>query len=232
MRLQEFVTGVERELAPALPASARYIHKQIDRALEDVGTQSPGETEVRFPLIANRGFGVASQFYPGGGSTPLALPKAVRDYDAFEITLDRRLSGRWAARAAYTWSRLSGNYSGLAQSDEDGRVAPNVGGVFDVPIRSFDERAQPVYGNLATDRPHQVKVQGLYIWPFGTSVGAAWYGANGIPRTREAAYYPGIGVMYWGRNSDGRLPFSHGSIYTSGTTCASGPGIVSGSART
>jgi Carboxypeptidase regulatory-like domain/TonB dependent receptor/TonB-dependent Receptor Plug Domain len=206
MRLQEFVTGVERELAPALSASARYIHKQIDRALEDVGTQSPGETEATL-RIANPGFGVASEFYPGGGVTPLALPKAVRDYDAFEAALERRLSGRWAARAAYTWSRLSGNYSGLAQSDEDGRVAPNIGGVFDLPIRSFDERARPVYGVLATDRPHQVKVQGLYIWPFGTSVGVAWYGASGIPRTREAAYTPGIPIMYWGRNSDGRLPF-------------------------
>jgi hypothetical protein len=206
MRLQEFVTGVERELVPALSASARYIHKQIDRALEDVGTQSPGETLATL-RIANPGFGVASEFYPGGGSHPLALPQAVRDYDAFEVSLDRRLSGRWAARAAYTWSRLSGNYSGLAHSDEDGRVAPNIGGAFDLPIRSFDERARPVYGVLATDRPHQMKVHGLYIWPFGTSVGVAWYGASGIPRTREAAYYPGIPIMYWGRNSDGRLPF-------------------------
>ena len=92
--------ALERELAPALSASARYIHKQIDRALEDVGTQSPGETEVAYLRIANPGFGVASEFYPGGGSSPLALPKAVRDYDAFEVALNRRLSGRWAARAA------------------------------------------------------------------------------------------------------------------------------------
>ncbi len=45
MRLQELVAGVERELAPALSASARYIHKQIDRALEDLTTQLQGETE-------------------------------------------------------------------------------------------------------------------------------------------------------------------------------------------
>ena len=46
---------------------------------------------MAFLRIANPGFGVASEFYPGGGSTPLALPKAVRDYDAFEVALDRRL---------------------------------------------------------------------------------------------------------------------------------------------
>jgi len=206
MRLQEVVIGAEREVAPAVALSARFVHKQLDRALEDVATQDAGESEA-FIRIANPGFGAASEFHPGGGSTPLALPRAVRDYDAFEVALDRRLSGRWAARAAYTWSRLSGNYSGLAQSDEDGRVEPNISLSFDYPMRSFDERGRPVYGVLATDHPHQVKAQAVYIWPFGTSLGLSWYGSSGIPRTREAAYAPDIPIMYRGRNSDGRLPF-------------------------
>ena len=107
MRLQEIVIGAEREIAPAVALSARYVHKQLDRALEDVATQDAGESEP-FIRIANPGFGAASEFYPGGGLTPLALPGAVRDYDALEIALERRLAGRWAARVAYTWSRLSG----------------------------------------------------------------------------------------------------------------------------
>jgi hypothetical protein len=206
MRQQEVVIGAEREIAPAVALSARFVHKQLDRALEDVATQDAGESEA-FIRIANPGFGAASEFHPGGGATALALPRAVRDYDALEVALDRRLSGRWAARAAYTWSRLSGNYSGLAQSDEDGRVQPNISQSFDYPMRSFDERGRPVYGVLATDRPHQVKAQAVYIWPFGTSLGLSWFGSGGIPRTREAAYAPGIPIMYGGRNSDGRLPF-------------------------
>ena len=233
MRLQELVIGVERELARAL--GEREVHPQADRS----GARRPhdavaGRNGAVVP-IGNPGFGAASEFYPGGGSTPLALPKAVRDYDAFEVTLDRRLSGRWAARAAYTWSRLSGNYSGLALSDEDGRVAPNFGVVFDDPIGLFDERGQPVYGVLATDRPPPGEGAGSgTIWPFGTSVGGAWYGATGIPRTRQAAYTtwtssrscPGDG------RATGGCPSSHGSISMSGTICASGPGFVSGSART
>ena len=133
----------------------------------------------------------------------------MRDYDAVEIGLDKRLSDHWSARLSYTWSRLYGNYSGLAQSDEDGRVSPNVGRNFDYPLMSFDERGEPVYGVLATDRPHQLKAQVLFDFAFGTSVGASWFGASGIPRTREAAFIPGnaFPVMYLGRNSDGRLPF-------------------------
>ena len=37
MKLQEFTFGFERELGKHLAMGARYIHKQIDRAIEDVG---------------------------------------------------------------------------------------------------------------------------------------------------------------------------------------------------
>jgi hypothetical protein len=109
---------------------------------------------------------------------------------------------------SYLWSRLHGNYSGLASSDEDGRVAPNSSVTFDYQLMSFDERGQPVAGPLGTDRPHQFKANALVDLPFATSVGAGWFAGTGIPRTREAMYEPGAPVMYRGRNSDGRLPFS------------------------
>lgn len=207
MRLQEMVLGVEREIAPHLAVNARYVHKQVDRAVEDVGTLDAQQSEIY--TIGNPGFARVASFVPSGGTTPLPFPKAVRDYDAFEIGLDKRFSGHWSGRLSYTWSRLYGNYSGLAQSDEDGRVTPNLGGNFDYPLMAFDERGQPVYGVLATDRPHQVKAYLLVDIPFGTSIGAGFFGASGIPRTRLATFVPGhaYGVMYRGRNSDGRLPF-------------------------
>jgi hypothetical protein len=207
MQLQEVVLGVERELAPNLSVTARYVHKQVDRAVEDVGTLDAQQDPVYW--IGNPGFGTAASFYPEGGTTPLPSPRAVRDYDAFEVGLDKRHSSGWSARVSYTWSRLHGNYSGLAQSDEDGRVNPNIGSNFDYPLMSFDEQGEPVYGVLATDRPHQLKAHLLFDLPFGTSVGARFFGASGVPRTRLAQFVPGVGypVMYRGRNSDGRLPY-------------------------
>jgi len=206
-RLQEAVAGVEREIAANLSLGLRYIHKQIDRAVEDVGTQEAGHTGTT-RLIANPGFDEARSFVPEGSTTPLAFPKAQRDYDAVEAALDRRHSRGWSARVSYTWSRLSGNYSGLAQSDEDGRVAPNVGRNFDHPMMAFDERGTPVYGALATDRTHELKANVLVDLPAGASIGARWFGASGAPKTREAAFIPlqDIPVMYRGRVSDGRLP--------------------------
>lgn len=74
---------------------------------------------------------------------------------------------------------------------------------------AFDERGEPVYGVLATDRTHQLKVHLLFDLRFGTSIGARFFGASGIPRTRLSPFVPGASfdVMYRGRNSDGRLPF-------------------------
>jgi hypothetical protein len=208
-RLQEAVAGIEREIAPDLSIGVRYIHKQIDRAVEDVGTRDAGQlgTTVR---IANPGFGQASAFYPELGTVPIAFPRARRDYDAVEVALDRRLSRGWSSRVSYTWSRLVGNYSGLAQSDEDGRVAPNTGRNFDSPMIAFDERGEPVYGVLATDRPHQLEANLVLDTRHGASVGTRWFGASGLPKTREAAFLSSLNqvpVMYRGRRSDGRLPF-------------------------
>jgi len=208
MRLQEAVVGLEHELRPNLSIGARYIHKQLDRGIEDIGF--PDADGVVSYTIGNPGFGRAAAFDPLGGSTPIAYPKARRNYDAVEATLDRRLSRNWSARVSYTWSRLWGSYSGLSQSDEDGRVTPNTGGNFDYPLMSFDEQGLPVYGVLATDRPHQFKANGVVHFSFGTSVGVQVFAASGVPRTRAAQFVPsegGVDVMYRGRNSDGRLPW-------------------------
>ena len=54
------------------------------------------------------------------------VPKAKREYWAVNLSLDKRFSDNWMAGFSYTWSRLTGNYSGLASSDE--YVAPGEGG--------------------------------------------------------------------------------------------------------
>jgi len=76
-------------------------------------------------------------------------------------------------------------------------------------MMAFDERGEPVYGVLATDRPHQLKANLVLDTGHGASVGARWFRASGTPRTREAAFISldQVPVMYRGRSSDGRLPF-------------------------
>jgi len=206
MKLQEVAFGLEREVGKHLALGARYIHKQIDRAIEDVGQLDATGNEIY--TIGNPGFGAADTVFLGDGTAVGPFPKAVRDYDAMELTIDKRLSNRWSARASYTLSRLYGNYAGLSQTDENGRTSPNVGRSFDYPLMAFDGNGDVVLGRLATDRPHQFKVQANYELPFGTLLGANLFVASGIPVTREAAAISGSAypIQYLGRLSDGRTP--------------------------
>jgi hypothetical protein len=206
MKLQEAVIGVEREIGQNLSVSARYIHKQLDRAVEDVGFLD--EAGSQSFTVANPGFGAVADFVPRGGTSALPYPKARRDYDAVEIGVERRMANGWAGRFSYLWSRLHGSYSGLANSDFLGSN-PNFTFAFSSPMMSFDENARPVYGPLGSDRTHQIKGQLIYDFAFGTAVGASWLGSSGVPVTRWAQFTPGFffSVFYQGREGDGRMPF-------------------------
>lgn len=156
-RQSEFTVGAERELSSAFLLSGRYSHKQVDRAVEDIGFSSSSGSEAF--IIGNPGRGLAADVATDFGFLPLA---AERKYDAVEVRLDKRMTKNYYFNASYTWSRLFGNYSGLASSDEDGRTSPNVNRNFDLPIVGFTALGQPDNGLLPTDRPHSFKFYGGY----------------------------------------------------------------------
>ena len=146
----------------------RYVHKWLFRTIEDVGIFFQG-SEIY--LISNPGEGLAVSMEPSVPS--LITPKPVRKYDGLEFRLNKRFSGNWSGSASYLYSRLWGNYSGLASSDENGRVSPNVNRYFDNTIMNYDANGQPVYGPLQTDRPHNFKLNGVYDFKWGTTLGGA-----------------------------------------------------------
>ena len=164
-RQTEFTAGYEHQFSvedfPFLSGdyifSSRYTHKQVDRAVEGLGFLNSRGSEVY--LIGNPGFGLARQTFLDANLIPV---KAQRDYDAVELRLKRRLSDNYYFNANYTYSRLFGNYGGLASSDENGRTSPNVTRNFDSPISGFTADGRPDNGRLATDRPHVFKMFGGY----------------------------------------------------------------------
>ncbi len=76
------------------PSSARYVHKQVDRAIEDTGSSTPDGNESY--VIANPGEGLTALAFTNPN---VALPKAVRDYDSVEFAVEKRLSNNWYLRA-------------------------------------------------------------------------------------------------------------------------------------
>ncbi|MCG8455202.1 MAG: hypothetical protein MI919_02905, partial [Holophagales bacterium] len=200
----EITIGVEHMLTSKIALGARYVRKELERTIEDVGVFDASiGAEVFF--IANPGEGIAE--FPEGTAFP-RQPRAVRDYDALTLTLRKNFSNNWAANASYTYSQLEGNYSGLASSDEDGRTSPNVNRFFDSLQGSFDASGsgQPVLGELGTDRPHQFKAQCVYQAPWGTIVGLDQRIASGTPVTTEMSVLPGAPFFPYGRGDLGRTP--------------------------
>ena len=196
----EWTAGLEHELRPTMSVGVRYVHKWLFRTIEDVGVFYQG-SEIY--LISNPGEGLAVQMEP---SVPdMITPKPVRKYDGIEFRLNKRFSNNWSGTASYLYSRLFGNYSGLASSDENGRVSPNVNRYYDNTVMSYDANGDPVYGRLQTDRPHVFKLTGVYDFKWGTTVGANWFVESGIPQS-TAFRFSGFPVFPNGRNDLGRTP--------------------------
>lgn len=177
----EFTFGTEYEVARNLVLGARYTRKDLDRTIEDVGVPDSGGNETFF--IANPGEGIVGRSLISGVPP---TPKVQRQYDAFEVRLDKRFSRNYYINSSYTYSRLYGNYGGLASADEAGfasialsdvqnagllgRTAPNVTRAFDLPFESFNPNGEPNNGRLSTDRPHAFKFFGGYEFKwFGRS---------------------------------------------------------------
>lgn len=201
MEQNEFQIGITRELNAQVVVGARYIDKRLVRTIEDVGVLEPGIGEHFY--IANPGEGITLSLMDP--SIP-PFPKAKRDYQGLELRIDKRFSNRWAAFGSYTLSRLYGNYSGLASSDEDGRTSPNVNRFFDSIENSFDRNGNLVYGRLGTDRPHVFKGQFLYQFDYNLSLGFNQYIGSGIPISEEGLVGSGVPFFAYGRNNLGRTP--------------------------
>jgi hypothetical protein len=118
--------------------------------------------------------------------------------------------GNFNFLASYTWSRLYGNYSGGANSDESGRQDPGVSRAFDLPYYYFDESGDqtPKQGPLATDRPHAVKLFAYYRIKSGlgtTNIGVNQLFLSGTPDSTSVIYLSAP-TFPFGRGDLGRTP--------------------------
>lgn len=156
----EFTVGFQQEFARNYVIGSRFTWKDVKSAVEDAGILTPDGSEAY--IIGNPGSGLHLQTLQTLGYTKSVKPQ--RNYRAVEVSLDRRLANNFYFNVNYTWSRLFGNYSGLASSDENGRTSPGVNRFFDLPYIGWTYKGQPDNGLLATDRTHVVNSYGAYIF--------------------------------------------------------------------
>ncbi len=208
---REFTFGLDHALASRMVAGVRYTRRDLRKAIEDIGVLDADGSEVY--LIGNPGFGQTrdtKSVY--GGKTPngnFLVPEAVRQYDGVEFRLQGQ-ARNFTYIGSYTWSRLYGNYSGAANSDESGRSDPGVSRAFDLPYYYFDNTGSQknVLGLLGTDRPHTFKFFGSY--DMKSKLGNSTFGLNqiaysGTPDSSTIIYLSAPTFPY-GRGDLGRTP--------------------------
>ncbi len=197
---------MEYQLKQNMTLTVNYTHNSLKRTIEDMGVLVNGSEEYKY---VNPGEGIAETMNPSGLTPVFATPKPTRDYDALEVSLEKRFSNNWFASASYVYSRLYGNYAGLANSDElntpttnrtsattqqqagtIARAGSSANRAWDLDELVWDSHGDlNVLGRLATDRPHVAKLYGSYLMPFGTQVGAFFYVGSGTPVSRTVVQH-------------------------------------------
>ncbi len=167
------------------------------RTIEDLGALVNGDEVYSY---ANPGEGIATITPISGRTAPFTTPKPKRQYDALELVLNKRFSQNWFGGASYVYSRLYGNYAGIASSDEIltpttnvtssiaqqqvgsiSRGGGNANRAWDIDELMWDSKGNlNVLGRLATDRPHVAKVYGVVPVP-------VWHAGGRLLLRRAAA---------------------------------------------
>jgi outer membrane receptor protein involved in Fe transport len=192
MKQHEFVMGADWEVRKDYSLTFRYSRKRLDNTIEDMSI-----TDNLGFYIGNPGSGIADLLHrpvslpcPSGATCPgtdkdgnylTTVPfcaecppvvGAIRRYDGAEFRLARRPTGRWFGSVSYTYSRLTGNYPGLTNTDPTdggvtGRHAPNNSRLFDLPTMTYLPSGKIDDGPLSTDRPHTATALLYYILKWG-----------------------------------------------------------------
>ncbi len=228
----EIVATAERQIMEDMTVRLDYQHRWLGAIIEDgVGPDfngvlaNPGHVPqsaidalnhqiqaAKTIAVANPMDPVAQANYQNAQANLSAVqqlanaPTPERTYDALTLSLNKRFSKEWFARAAYTYSRLIGNYEGLYQY-ETNYIAPNGGNAYDYPELYPNQN-----GPLPNDRPHLFKLDGYYKHPVRGGqilLGLAFTAQSGQPRNYMGNLLPGSPyqlVFLLPRGEAGRTP--------------------------
>jgi outer membrane receptor protein involved in Fe transport len=212
MKQHEFVTGMDWEVRQNWSLSFRYSRKRLDNTIEDMSITDNlgfyiGNPGTNFADLLHRPVslpcpsGASCSGTDKDGNYLTSVPfcaecppvvKAIRRYDGAEFRLAKRPTGKWFGSVSYTYSRLTGNYPGLTNSDPTdgtfGRHAPNNSRLFDLPTMTYLPSGKIDDGPLSTDRPHTATGLLYYVLRWGphdkkmeTHLGFTQFAFQGTP---------------------------------------------------
>lgn len=199
----EAILGFERAINSAWSWGVNATYRKMNRAVEDTRIShsdcpgnfnfpilNPGEKNTLWCTTLNGGQGgwvtidTSKDGYIKTNGEVIGYKRPKREYKAVEFQLDRAWDDKWSFNASYLWSRSTGNFEGLVNSDT-GYNDTGMVQYYDHP--AVNER----FGVLFNDHTHQIKLRGSYklsdMWSFGANLTAL----SGAPITAYGTYWPG-----------------------------------------
>lgn len=176
--LEEYVLGGEYEVANNLAVGVKYVRRELGRVIEDISVDGGNTYFVTNPggtYMVNPATGVPLD-------EPVFFPQPVRDFDAVELSAEKRLSNNWQLRSSLLWSDLTGNYEGLYSRDNQ-QIDPNITSKFDLP-----SLLNNAFGTLQNNREWQFKTYGSYRFDFGMTTGFNFSYFTGNPVSKLGAH--------------------------------------------
>jgi hypothetical protein len=200
--VDEVTLGIERELIKDGRLSLRYIRKWDRNQIDDVDKNAVDMTAFENGQLLWTNYTPYTTIDPTNGQTvtfwgvtnsSLATsmyitnaPDDKRDYEALEVTFNKRFSHRWQMTASYVFAKAR-NLIGLSSMGSTSLYNnPNV--------------MINAYGRDPLVPPQQFKVQGTYAGPWGINISGYLYSYDGYPYTRQI------------RSSDLGLNLSQGTV--------------------
>lgn len=199
----EMILGFEQAVSPAWSWGVNATYRRMNRAIEDTRIShsdcpgnfnfpvlNPGEKNTLWCTTLNGGQGgwltidTSKDGYVKTNGEVVGYKRPKREYKALELQLDRAWDDDWAFNATYLWSKSTGNFEGLVNSDT-GYGDTGMVQYYDHP--AVNER----YGVLFNDHTHQLKLRGTYKLNDMFSFGGTMTVLSGGPITAYGTYWPG-----------------------------------------
>jgi hypothetical protein len=207
-RTDEIILGTEYEVLGNLTVGANYVHRTMPVVIEDISVDggntylitNPGSNydaeaadlaaeAARLMATGDPNDAALGELYQVRSEQLAAvkrLQKPIRDYDALQLLARQRPTKNSLLQASYTYSVNRGNYPGLF-STETLQLDPNLTSLYDLP-----ELMANRYGKLGHDRPHNLKVDGFYLFDLKKNgqivAGGSWRTQSGLPHNALAQH--------------------------------------------
>ena len=151
--MDEYTIGFQRQLGRYMGLGARYINRDWGNLIDDLRSFRPDGSVER---------------------TVVNYDEAERDYHGVQFTMEKRFANNWTVQGSYTYSKTEGNHFDQSFTalgnylDAQCRttVDPTIGVNGTIPCAEVQNGANK-FGRPIYDRPHNFKINGAYVRPFG-----------------------------------------------------------------